>query len=80
MLGFVKKKFWRFDFSCEKETWYLGDFMSHLYADHPFSSLKNPHKGDFWVINGANDGTRTHDLILTKDALYQLSYAGLYTK
>lgn len=31
-------------------------------------------------FNGANDGTRIHDLVLTKDALYQLSYAGLYAK
>ena len=26
---------------------------------------------------GAADGTRTHDLVLTKDALYQLSYSSL---
>ncbi len=25
---------------------------------------------------GADDGTRTRDLVLTKDALYQLSYVG----
>ena len=26
--------------------------------------------------SGADDGTRTRDLVLTKDALYQLSYVG----
>lgn len=31
-----------------------------------------------FALNGANDGTRIHDLVLTKDALYQLSYAGKY--
>ncbi len=25
-------------------------------------------------VRGADDGTRTHDLILTKDVLYRLSY------
>ena len=25
-------------------------------------------------LTGADDGTRTHDLILTKDVLYRLSY------
>ncbi len=27
------------------------------------------------IIPKAADGTRTHDLVLTKDALYQLSYS-----
>ena len=26
--------------------------------------------------NGAHDADRTHDLVLTKDVLYQLSYVG----
>ena len=26
------------------------------------------------IKNGADDGNRTHDLILTKDVLYRLSY------
>ena len=29
------------------------------------------------VLEEAADGTRTHDLVLTKDALYQLSYSSL---
>ena len=32
------------------------------------------------ALNGAHDQDRTGDLILTKDALYQLSYAGRYIK
>ena len=30
----------------------------------------------FWVKYGATIGSRTRDLILTMDALYQLSYRG----
>jgi hypothetical protein len=29
---------------------------------------------------GANGGTRTHDLLITSQLLYQLSYIGLYNK
>ncbi len=32
------------------------------------------------LINGANRGDRTHDLIITNDLLYQLSYVGLLPK
>ena len=32
-----------------------------------------------YVFSGATDASRTHDLILTKDALYLLSYSSICT-
>ena len=29
-------------------------------------------------VDGASDGARTHDLLITNQGLYQLSYAGLF--
>ena len=37
----------------------------------------NPHKSlQYSVLSGAGDGTRTRNLLITNQLLYQLSYAG----
>ena len=33
---------------------------------------------DIKKINGAGDGTRTRDLLITSQLLYQLSYTGIF--
>ena len=38
--------------------------------------IKKPHHPRIMQFNGAGDGTRTRDLLITSQLLYQLSYAG----
>ena len=42
------------------------------------SKRKHPKSEDFRCCSGAADQIRTGDLILTKDALYRLSYSSKY--
>lgn len=63
------------------EAYSISHFIRNTSRSCPHLIIQKtqtpPTRGDVSTFTGANDGTRTHDLILTKDALYQLSYAGL---
>ena len=50
-------------------------FDPHLKVH--FYNEKHPKSEDFRCCSGAADQIRTGDLILTKDALYQLSYSSI---
>ena len=49
--------------------------LPRLTASVP--ARKSPAGGGGYDFNGADDRDRTDDLVLTMDALYQLSYVGL---
>jgi hypothetical protein len=39
---------------------------------------KDKKQNAFCLFNGADDGTRTRNLLITSQLLYQLSYIGIY--
>jgi hypothetical protein len=45
-----------------------------------FNFVKNKNPCGFFLLNGALNQNRTGDLILTMDALYLLSYEGIWLR
>jgi hypothetical protein len=43
----------------------------------PLAFLTHEGRGFSSTSSGAEDGTRTHDLLVTNELLYQLSYFGI---
>jgi hypothetical protein len=53
-----------------------SSFVELLLPCHPVRVPFLVSEPSYCKVDGASDGTRTHDLLITNQGLYQLSYTG----
>ena len=62
----------------KKELWAVKDSNLRTREWTDLQSVAFNHSANYPKLKWAEEGSRTHDLLITNQLLYQLSYLGLY--